>query len=95
MDAMKLILVVAAVTLPLASVAQTTTQTAEQTQGKSRDQVKHELRQAQHEGTVPTSNTQYPNTKQMIANNKSKHAIGTHQGETSPNFDSHDTPAAR
>ncbi|MCM3500031.1 DUF4148 domain-containing protein, partial [Staphylococcus capitis] len=38
-----------------------------QPQGKSRAQVVNELKQAQHDGVVPTSKTQYPPTGEIVA----------------------------
>ena len=59
-------------------------------QGKSRDQVKQELVQAQHDGVVPAPKTQYPGTEQTIARNKDTHAATTHAGESTPPVDNHD-----
>lgn len=59
-------------------------------QGKSRDQVKQELVQAQHDGVVPSGKTQYPPSEQLIARNKEVHASAVHVGEKSPSVDQHD-----
>ncbi|MCE4547802.1 MULTISPECIES: DUF4148 domain-containing protein [Caballeronia] len=64
-------------------------------QGKSRAQVHQELVQAQHEGVVPTSKTQYPPTEAQVARNKQVHATSRHAGEVTPNVDHHDSVAAR
>jgi hypothetical protein len=68
---------------------------AAQAQGKTRDQVKRELVQAQHEGVIPIGNTRYPNTQQMIDNNKATHAATRHPGEPSPKLDHHDGVATQ
>ncbi|WP_175655231.1 DUF4148 domain-containing protein [Burkholderia ambifaria] len=73
-----------------------TTQTAfAQTQGKTRTEVINELKQAQHDGVVPTSKTQYPPTSEMIARNKELHVISMHAGEKTPQADNHDSLATR
>ncbi|MEN8516010.1 DUF4148 domain-containing protein [Burkholderia sp. RS02] len=66
-----------------------------QTQGKTRTQVVNELKQAQHDGVVPTSKTQYPPTAEMIARNKELHGISAHGGEKAPQADNHDNLATR
>ncbi|WP_175869943.1 DUF4148 domain-containing protein [Burkholderia sp. BCC0397] len=66
-----------------------------QTQGKSRTQVVNELKQAQHDGIVPTSKTQYPPTGEIIARNKELHGISVHSGEQKPQTDNHDTLTAQ
>ncbi|MPV69716.1 DUF4148 domain-containing protein [Burkholderia sp. BE17] len=70
-------------------------QTQTQTQGKTRAQVVNELKQAQHDGVVPTSKTQYPPTAEMIARNKELHGISAHGGEKAPQADNHDNLATR
>ncbi|EMN1926960.1 DUF4148 domain-containing protein [Burkholderia ambifaria] len=73
-----------------------TTQAAfAQTQGKTRTEVINELKQAQHDGVVPTSKTQYPPTSEMIARNKELHVISMHAGEKTPQPDHHDSLATR
>ncbi|SAK44681.1 hypothetical protein AWB80_00788 [Caballeronia pedi] len=62
---------------------------------KSRQQVQQELVQAQHDGVVPSTKTQYPPTDAMIARNKEVHAVTTHRGEKSPATDHHDQPVSR
>ncbi|TDA46698.1 DUF4148 domain-containing protein [Burkholderia pyrrocinia] len=74
---------------PQAAFAQTPTQ------GKTRAQVVNELKQAQHDGIVPTSKTQYPPTAEMIARNKELHGISAHGGEKAPQADNHDNLATR
>ncbi|MDR5837428.1 DUF4148 domain-containing protein [Caballeronia sp. LZ034LL] len=59
-------------------------------QGKSRDQVRQELVQAQHDGDVPSGKTQYPPSEQLVARNKEVHASAVHAGEKSPSVDQHD-----
>ncbi|MDR5761061.1 DUF4148 domain-containing protein [Caballeronia sp. LZ035] len=59
-------------------------------QGKSRDQVRQELVQAQHDGDVPSTKTQYPPSEQMVARNKEVHASAVHAGEKAPAVDHHD-----
>ncbi|KUZ11685.1 hypothetical protein WI28_17535 [Burkholderia diffusa] len=66
-----------------------------QTQGKTRSEVVTELKQAQHDGTVPTSKTQYPPTSEIVARNKELHGISVHAGEKSPQADNHDSLATR
>lgn len=66
-----------------------------QAQGKSRAQVNQELVQAQHDGVIPNSKTQYPPSADRIARNKELHAITWHAGETTPPVDHHDSIAAR
>ncbi|GAU05194.1 MULTISPECIES: DUF4148 domain-containing protein [Burkholderia cepacia complex] len=70
-------------------------QTQTQTQGKTRAQVVNELKQAQHDGIVPTSKTQYPPTSEIIARNKELHGISMHGGEKKPQADNHDNLATR
>ena len=70
-------------------------QTQTQTQGKTRTEVINELKQAQHDGVVPTSKTQYPATSEMISRNKALHVISMHAGEKTPQADHHDSLAAR
>ncbi|KVD39093.1 hypothetical protein WT24_24515 [Burkholderia sp. MSMB1078WGS] len=66
-----------------------------QTQGKSRSQVVNELKQAQHDGVVPTSKTQYPPTGEIVARNKELHGISVHGGEKKPQTDNHDDLTAK
>lgn len=70
-------------------------QTQTQPQGKTRTQVVNELKQAQHDGIVPTSKTQYPPTSEIIARNKELHGISMHGGEKKPQADNHDNLATR
>ncbi|KVG26903.1 DUF4148 domain-containing protein [Burkholderia diffusa] len=94
MKTVKLAALLVAATLSLdittqAAFAQT------QTQGKTRSEVVTELKQAQHDGTVPTSKTQYPPTSEIVARNKELHGISVHAGEKSPQADNHDSLATR
>ncbi|KVH39862.1 DUF4148 domain-containing protein [Burkholderia cepacia] len=66
-----------------------------QTQGKTRAQVVNELKQAQHDGVVPTSKTQYPPSGELIARNKELHGISVHGGEKKPQADNHDNLTAQ
>jgi len=66
-----------------------------QTQGKTRTQVVNELKQAQHDGVVPTSKTQYPPSSELIARNKELHGISVHGGAKKPQTDNHDELTAR
>ncbi|AOI75281.1 DUF4148 domain-containing protein [Burkholderia sp. NRF60-BP8] len=66
-----------------------------QMQGKSRSQVVDELKQAQHDGVVPTSKTQYPPTGEIVARNKELHGISVHGGEKRPQTDNHDDLTAK
>ncbi|KVQ66761.1 DUF4148 domain-containing protein [Burkholderia territorii] len=70
-------------------------QTQTQTLGKTRADVVNELKQAQHDGTVPTSKTQYPPTSEIVARNKELHGISVHAGEKAPQADNHDNLATR
>ncbi|HEF5872929.1 TPA: DUF4148 domain-containing protein [Burkholderia cenocepacia] len=65
------------------------------TQGKTRTQVVNELKQAQHDGVVPTSKTQYPPTGEIVARNKELHGISVHGGEKKPQTDNHDDLTAK
>ncbi|EIF34798.1 hypothetical protein BCh11DRAFT_02605 [Burkholderia sp. Ch1-1] len=90
MNAAKLItLSIAALTM-VASASQVA-----QAQAKSRAQVNQELVQAQHDGVIPNSKTQYPPSADRVARNKELHAIAWHAGETAPSMDHHDSLAAR
>ncbi|SAK52380.1 hypothetical protein AWB79_01874 [Caballeronia hypogeia] len=60
-------------------------------QDKTREQVKQELTQARHDGVVPSSKQQYPNTDQATARNKEIHNVTTHGGEARPAVDKHDS----
>ncbi|QRR06233.1 DUF4148 domain-containing protein [Burkholderia sp. MS455] len=66
-----------------------------QTQGKTRTQVVNELKQAQHDGVVPTGKTQYPPSGELVARNKELHGISVHGGEKAPQADNHDNLATR
>ncbi|WP_175775955.1 DUF4148 domain-containing protein [Burkholderia anthina] len=66
-----------------------------QTQGKTRTEVVNELKQARHDGVVPTSKTQYPPTGELVARNKELHGISVHAGEKAPQADNHDSLATR
>lgn len=66
-----------------------------QTSGKTRTEVINELKQAQHDGVVPTSKTQYPPTSDIVARNKALHGMSVHAGEKAPQADNHDSLAAR
>ncbi|KVL34098.1 hypothetical protein WS98_18550 [Burkholderia territorii] len=70
-------------------------QTQTQTLGKTRADVVNELKQAQHDGTVPTSKTRYPPTSEIVARNKELHGISVHAGEKAPQADNHDRLATR
>ncbi|MGU3779994.1 DUF4148 domain-containing protein [Burkholderia metallica] len=70
-------------------------QTQTQTQGKTRAQVANELKQAQHDGVVPMSKTQYPPSGELVARNKELHGISVHGGEKKPQTDNHDKLTAQ
>lgn len=76
-------------------VAAQAAQAQSQTQGKTRAQVVDELKQAQHDGVVPTSKTQYPSTDDVVTRNKELHGISVHSGEKSPQTDKHDNLTTR
>lgn len=86
--------VTAALSLGVASQA-AFAQSQKQTQGKTRTEVVNELKQAQHDGVVPTSKTQYPPTGEIVARNKELHGMSTHAGEKAPQADNHDSLATR
>ncbi|KVH42511.1 hypothetical protein WL88_19710 [Burkholderia diffusa] len=96
MKTVKLAALFVAATLSLGITTQAAfAQTQTQTQGKTRSEVVTELKQAQHDGTVPTSKTQYPPTSEIVARNKELHGISVHAGEKSPQADNHDSLATR
>lgn len=66
-----------------------------QMQGKTRTQVVNELKQAQHDGVVPTGKTQYPPSGELVARNKELHGISVHGGEKASQADNHDNLATR
>lgn len=70
-------------------------QTQTQMLGKTRVEVINELKQAQHDGVVPTSKTQYPPTSEIVARNRELHGISVHAGEKAPQADHHDSLATR
>ena len=70
-------------------------QTQTQTPGKTRTQVVNELKQAQHDGVVPMSKTQYPPSGELVARNKELHGISVHGGEKKPQTDNHDKLTAQ
>lgn len=83
-------------TLSLGVATQATfAQTQTQAQGKTRAEVVNELKQAQHDGVVPTSKTQYPPTGEIVARNKELHGVSVHAGEKAPQADNHDSLATR
>lgn len=61
-----------------------------QTGGKTRSEVHQELREAQHNGTVPVGKLDYPPKTETVERNKELHEIAKHPGESSPAFDQHD-----
>ncbi|MGV7242878.1 DUF4148 domain-containing protein [Caballeronia sp. M23-90] len=64
--------------------------------GKTREQVKQELAQAQHDGIVPAPKHDYPPSPARVARNKEVHALTKHAGEQIPvQADHHDTVAGR
>lgn len=85
MNAIKVAIVTVVAAVSLSAVSQTVP-----AQGKTREQVRQELVQAQHDGTIPVSNVRYPNTPEMTANNQARHAYTNHPGETKPGLDHHD-----
>ncbi|CAB3786201.1 hypothetical protein LMG28614_02252 [Paraburkholderia ultramafica] len=84
MNASKLAIVSMAGALVLGSIS--TTASAQ----KTRDQVRQELLQAQHDGLVVAGKQPYPPTAETQARNKELHAITKHAGQTGSGFDSHD-----
>ncbi|MXN73995.1 DUF4148 domain-containing protein [Burkholderia sp. 4701] len=63
-------------------------------QGKTRADVRQELVQAQHDGTIPSNKHDYPPGPQQIDRNKVLHAISVHGGEQAPGLDAHDSRLA-
>ncbi|SAK93101.1 hypothetical protein AWB81_05075 [Caballeronia arationis] len=90
MKAAKLFALSVAVVVSIGATLQTA-----QAQGKSREQVRQELIQAQHDGLTQASKTQFPPNAATIARNKELHAVASHAGETAPSADHHDNLAAR
>jgi hypothetical protein len=90
MNAVKLFTVTLAALVSMGVASQ-----AVQAQGKSREEVRQELIQAQHDGKIQSSKTQYPPNAAAIARNKELHAASRHAGETAPVADHHDSLAAR
>ncbi|NLP60762.1 DUF4148 domain-containing protein [Paraburkholderia sacchari] len=84
-------LVAIAAALGATSVA---AQAQTQTQGKTRAEVQQELIQARHDGLTQSSPTKYPPNAQQIAQNKARHAAGTHRNEPSTAVDQHDQMAS-
>ncbi|RQR66521.1 DUF4148 domain-containing protein [Burkholderia sp. Bp9002] len=63
-------------------------------QGKTRADVRQELVQAQHDGTIPSNKHDYPPGPQQIDRNKVLHGISVHGGEKAPAPDAHDSRVA-
>ncbi|AOK55906.1 DUF4148 domain-containing protein [Burkholderia stagnalis] len=59
-------------------------------QGKTRADVRQELVQAQHDGTIPSNKHDYPPGPQQVDRNKVLHGISVHGKETAPGLDAHD-----
>jgi hypothetical protein len=57
---------------------------------KTRAEVQQELRKAQHDGTIPAGQHDYPPNAATIARNKEVHGISKHDGEKAPAMDKHD-----
>jgi hypothetical protein len=57
---------------------------------KTRTEVQQELRKAQHDGTIPAAQHDYPPDAATIARNKEVHGISKHDGEKAPAMDKHD-----
>ncbi|MBP0595562.1 DUF4148 domain-containing protein [Paraburkholderia sp. LEh10] len=90
MKAARLAAAIVTATLAMGALSQTAF-----AQGKSRDQVRNELIQAQHDGMLPVSKTQYPPNANLIERNKEVHASSRHAGEKSPAIDRHDGMTAQ
>ena len=90
MKAIKFAALLVTSTIALGAVSQ-----AALAQAKTRDEVRQELAQAQHDGLIPSSTTHYPPSDALIARNKETHAIARHAGEKTPPVDHHDSIAAR
>ncbi|RQR66622.1 DUF4148 domain-containing protein [Burkholderia sp. Bp9126] len=63
-------------------------------QGKTRADVRQELVQAQHDGTIPSNKHDYPPGPQQIDRNKVLHGISVHGREQAPGLDAHDNRLA-
>ncbi|WP_126283506.1 DUF4148 domain-containing protein [Burkholderia stagnalis] len=63
-------------------------------QGKTRADVRHELVQAQHDGTIPSSKHDYPPGPQQVDRNKVLHGVSVHGNEKAPGMDAHDSRLA-
>ncbi len=90
MKAIKFAALLVTSTIALGAVSQSA-----QAQAKTREQVRQELVQAQHNGLIPSSKTHYPPSEATIARNKETHAAMKHAGEPTPAVDHHDSVAAR
>jgi hypothetical protein len=84
MKTAQFIALLAAGSLTLATLAPTA-----QAQAKTREQVRQELMQARHNGTLENK-ARYPSTADTIARAKQVHAAAIHRGESMPSVDSHD-----
>ncbi|KAB0641197.1 hypothetical protein WT67_05330 [Burkholderia stagnalis] len=59
-------------------------------QGKTRADVRQELVQAQHDGTIPSNKHDYPPGPQQVDRNKVLHGISVHGNEKAAGLDAHD-----
>ncbi|WP_323120373.1 DUF4148 domain-containing protein [Burkholderia alba] len=82
MKAAKLIALAASLTVSAAVFAELppSTQTSP-TGGKTREQVRAELVDAQHHGVIPAKKTDYPPSADTVKQNQRTHAIAKHGGQ--------------
>ncbi|MGU8077107.1 DUF4148 domain-containing protein [Burkholderia pyrrocinia] len=89
MNVAKLSTLLAAAALTMGGIAPTAF-----AQGKTRADVRQELVQAQHEGTIPVSENDYPPSQVRIERKKTLHNVSVHAGERAPGIDAHDNRLA-
>ncbi|AIY41306.1 hypothetical protein LT85_2148 [Collimonas arenae] len=87
MKSAQLILAITAASFSLSTAAENATDT----KGKTRQQVRQELKQAQHDGEIPAKNADYPPSRETIQRNKQSHKAAIHpKNETTRGVDTHD-----
>lgn len=59
-------------------------------QAKTRQEVRHELVRARHDGVIPSPNHDYPASPATVARNREIHRSTVHRGEKAPMVDAHD-----
>lgn len=88
MKSTQLILALAAASLSFSAVAADSTSDGK---GKTRQEVRQELTEAQHNGQVPARNADYPPSKDTVKRNQQSHKAAVHpKNEKTNGIDSHD-----